>query len=212
MSKILTSASMKGGVGKTSNCVLMAQQWRHQFTVAIIDTNPLAQAYNWATALNIPATHAPNASPRALRNAVDASQFDILIFDTPPANSTVIGATIALSDVVMVPYLPADWEMLGLRVVQDVIEHTRKLIGRAPLLIGIPSRSGIREIESSARLPEIAVTHEIAPAIHRWVEIQRAASHFADLYSAFPTSTAQREIASCSQFVLNHLRTKRIEK
>ncbi len=205
--KVISFGSGKGGVGKTTSAMLMTQIWRRRFSVVAIDLNPIPQLSDWAAALGIAAVHWDDVRVAQLVKSLHQleNNVDIVVIDIPPASSEAIGAAIACSNAIIIPFQATAWEMRGLEVLLAAIGHTKKLRREPLTVIGLPCRSDVRQREARVEAKSLPFKIVYAPPIHRRVEIERAASAHSDLFVPTPVTKAQAEIQACSDAVLKYL-------
>jgi chromosome partitioning protein len=134
---LLTIAGLKGGVGKTTLAVALAEALaEREGACLLVDTDPQGSAMRWsdcaaesgmgmrATVLSLPT---PDLGRRLDRIV---SSYPATVIDTPPGHSRIITSAVAMADLVIVPCQPstADLDRLG---------PTLQLIGetRTPTLV-----------------------------------------------------------------------------
>lgn len=156
---IITSASCKGGVAKTSGALALAALLARHFRVAFLDLDKEAFATTMglgqllaADPLNDPPLIVPTgttrggelllfAGSRALRNADETAlsrhigraslAADIVVIDTPPdGSSPAVRAAIRAATVVVVPVLPDFAAMAGM---QRLLSTASQLNAQAPV-------------------------------------------------------------------------------
>lgn len=111
---LLTIASLKGGVGKTTLAVALAEALAERHGSALlVDTDPQGSAMRWSdsaaesgpglrsTVLSLPT---PDLDRRLER--ITAS-YPSTVIDTPPGHGRIVSAAVALADVVLVPCQPS---------------------------------------------------------------------------------------------------------
>lgn len=99
--------SRKGGPGKTTTSMHLAQALSGYGTVEVLDADPQGSATEWALAATDTGTPLPfDVSPanvRLIARRGARPQTDHLVIDTPPGQADVMDAAIAASDVAVIP-------------------------------------------------------------------------------------------------------------
>lgn len=128
---LLTIAGLKGGVGKTTLAVALAEALAEREGAALlVDTDPQGSAMRWSdsaaeagsamrsTVLSLPT---PDLGRRLDRIV---TSYPATVIDTPPGHGRIVSSAVAVADLVVVPCQPstADLDRLG---------PTLKLIGEA---------------------------------------------------------------------------------
>lgn len=203
--RIVVCGSAKGGVGKSTVLMLLAMYWRHRFSVVVIDLNRLPQSFEWADNINIASVHYPEVTTAGFHQFLKNLKFEIALVDLPPESSVAVGAAIALSDVVLLPFFPSRWEFRGAEMLIKVIELTVKLRRRPPIVIGVPCRMSPRQREAKFETMTLPFDLKCAPPLSQRVQIQRSASLSSDLFVPYPVTKAEREMHDLSNYVLDEL-------
>lgn len=105
---IISTVNTKGGTGKTTTSVFLALTFHRQGkTVVVLDLDKQGSATDWADRA------AENGDPlpfevhvsniKRLTKYADSKEYDVVLIDTPPGDSQVIDAAIAVSDFVILP-------------------------------------------------------------------------------------------------------------
>lgn len=129
---ILTFANPKGGAGKSTACLIAAQEIaRRGASVSIIESDPMRWISRWGD-LNPEAC--PNISVGAIVNADDlpaaihaeAGQSDYVLIDTEGSKNMAVAHAITMADLVVIPIQPsaldseAASEAIGLIRAQEI--------------------------------------------------------------------------------------------
>jgi chromosome partitioning protein len=159
MPRIITVAQRKGGVGKTTLAVAVAGELsRRGWDLALIDSDPQRSASQWAEPGNL---HFPVYEIGLVTETVSTwahnvcnVKADCLVIDTAP-NEREMGASIALSDAILVPCTASGLDLAA-------TERTLSIIGavrgrrRAPLaVILVPNRVDRRTLEGRQLIDEL---------------------------------------------------------
>lgn len=125
--KSLAVLSQKGGVGKTTTCLLLAveAERRRKGPVAVLDLDPQASASGWGDSRKAakPAIQAvPAARLGAALEAIKAAGCRLAILDTPPQAEGPALAAARAAEGVLIPVRP---NILDLRAIGSTVEIAR---------------------------------------------------------------------------------------
>jgi chromosome partitioning protein len=180
MAYIITVALLKGGVGKTTTAVGLAEAASYGGTVRLIDADPMGSAYRWSdlaakSGRALRSSVVPEASADLPRRVDQLARgYDLVVIDAPPPGDLRIGrGAIGVADYVVVPTPP---EMAALDRVPATVDIAREL--------GKPARAVLTMVRAGLAEREAAVA-----ALHSWdvpvfatelpltVAVQRAYGH-----------------------------------
>lgn len=129
--KVLGIVSQKGGSGKTTlACHLSVQaQMEGYGPVALMDTDPQGSLFEWRHARASEQPLFISTSSANLKNEipqVKAAGVRLLIIDTPPAISSVIGNVIEKADLVLIPARPSPNDLRAIGATLDLVNAIGK--------------------------------------------------------------------------------------
>lgn len=175
MAKIIGLAQSKGGVGKTTTALnLAAELTRRGHTVAVLDADPAAHAASIAEDGQLPfkvTAHLleedSDAAVSAWVKAIRAQGTDFVLIDAPGAMGAAFGATIAVSDLVLVPAGSTVLDLRGAAETVGTIRRHRKAAKRdRPDILIVPSRIDRRTGAGRDVVATLAaLTEPVAPTI-----------------------------------------------
>lgn len=133
---IITFANPKGGSGKTTSAMLLAEQIHHAGgRVAILDCDPNRNIMQWADQRS----EQGRAVPYVLRSATEADfldavegfegKADYLIIDLEGTASTLVTYAISRSDLVLIPFEPTPMEARQAARAVQLIRNTGRAMG-----------------------------------------------------------------------------------
>ena len=110
--KVIAFINRKGGVGKTSTAIGVADGLvRQGATVAVIDTDPNASAARWLeTVAELDVTACQPGKLAQVLKGVDGA-YDAVIIDTPPNDEAAMTEAAAVADLAVIPMAPTGVEM-----------------------------------------------------------------------------------------------------
>lgn len=175
MVKIVGLAQSKGGVGKTTTALNLASELhRRGHSVVVFDADPAAHAASIAEDGQLPfkvlahlLEDSADAVVSAWVKAVRAQQTDFVLIDAPGAMGAAFGATIAVSDLVLVPAGSTVLDVRGAAETVGTIRRHRKAAKRnKPDILIVPSRIDRRTGAGRDVVATLAaLTEPVAPAI-----------------------------------------------
>ncbi len=133
MALILSSANLKGGVGKTTLAINVASYLHSTGNkVLLVDIDPQGTATTWASV----AARAGHDGPPVVavkgetlrRDLKRLSQsFDLVVIDCPPHNGQATRAAVLASDLVMIPVVPGAEAIWALEETKQLVDDVRAL-------------------------------------------------------------------------------------
>ena len=124
---ILSFLNQKGGVGKTTLCINIADALaRRGKSVLLVDADPQGSALDWAAARQseplFPVAGLPKASIHKELPAL-AKGFEIVLIDGPPRVYEVARSAIMASDCVIVPVQPSPYDVWAAKEIVDLLHE-----------------------------------------------------------------------------------------
>lgn len=110
MPKILAVVNGKGGVGKTTTSVTLADIYStRQRKILFVDADPQGSATRWLTRCEVPFDYSQENDVGLLGNLGTIEDYDLIVVDTPPYRTSQELKTIARSaDLLLMP-TSTDW-------------------------------------------------------------------------------------------------------
>lgn len=210
--KVLAVVSRKGGTGKTSIAMNLAEVLStKRRRVVVLDLDRGADAAKWQgrggdLSFRVERVESKGDGKELSRSIGEVSaKADLLILDTPPANAKVMTRAVQVADLVLIPTGPS---ALDVRATVDVVQETMGKVERAkktaPRVALVPSRLISRTRlakELPKQLEELSLP--VAPGIGQRVEVAAAGS---EGRAVKPKSQAGLEFSKLARFVLHSLR------
>lgn len=135
----ITFANPKGGSGKTTSAMLLAEQIHEAGgSVAILDCDPNQNIIQWASQRQgegraVPFHVSPVPSEADFLDTVESirNKADYLIIDLEGTASTLVTFAISQSDLVLVPFEPTPMEARQAARAIQLVRNTGKMMGKA---------------------------------------------------------------------------------
>jgi chromosome partitioning protein len=162
MAFVITVALLKGGVGKTTTAVALAEAASHGGQVTLIDADPMGSAYRWsmlAAAADRPLR--PTVVARAetnLARSIGAESLgaDIVVIDSPPPGALRYAeSAIEAADFVVMPTPPQKADLDRVNATVDVARRYGRPVGAVLTLVraGLAERDATRTTLSGWGVP-----------------------------------------------------------
>lgn len=175
MSRIIALASTKGGVGKTTTAVnLTAVYARRGSRVVLVDADEAGHAAAVAEfgrlpypvlALPLVAKVEADVEAWGLEIRKAATNYDIVVIDSPGTRAAAYGATLAVADLIVIPVATGLLDLRGAAETVNDIQRERGQ-GFSPRALLLPSRLDRRTISGRALPAGLSGLGEpVAPAI-----------------------------------------------
>ena len=116
MATIISLLNTKGGVGKTTSSMMIAEAARRAgYSSAVLDADPQGSASEWAEGAASSGTPlaftVQDANRATMSRKAEAADVDYLFIDAAPNDPAVIQAAASLADLVVIPTSSAPAEM-----------------------------------------------------------------------------------------------------
>lgn len=145
-STTLVVANLKGGVGKTTTAVHLAAGLGRHSAAVLVDADPQQSAARWVqlAGADIPFQLLSAPSPR-LRGALEAGPaVPYTVIDTPPGDTAIVAAALALADVVLLPVAPLLMDLDRLAPTLDLLAAAAAAYNPTVWVLLTRVRSGTR--------------------------------------------------------------------
>lgn len=173
---IITVAAIKGGVGKTTLSMALAETMsraRPERPVLLLDLDPQGSATGFAsrtegllTRVQPIVGHTSGRLPRLIREA--AAGEDLVVIDTPPGHPDVTDAAMGEADLILVPTEPA---LDPLTQAVETVAMAQGLASTAVVLNQV--KMGANDAEAARRVLERSGARVLKVEIPNWVAISR---------------------------------------
>ncbi len=209
---IISVVNQKGGVGKTTVAVNLAQGLRGRgYSVILVDGDPQGSVLQWQSIGGndaVPVLHHPDPFTPSLKKRL-LRDHGLAVVDSPPALGDMVRSILALSDLAVIPVGPSPLDIWSSREILDLVGaagHRRPELQAAMLICRkIPrTRLGLEAREAMEAYGVNILETEICQRI-AYVEAMLSGQSVLD-YA--PSSEAAREMASlCSEIEARIRRT-----
>jgi chromosome partitioning protein len=210
MTGIVSVAQRKGGVGKTTLAIsLAAELAKRRRDVALVDSDPLGSACNWALLGNLQfPVYEIGLADQTVTDWVRATgqvPAHYVVIDTA-TDDRALGASIALADLVLVPCTPSGLDIGATVRTLEIIDAVRSRRGGHPSIILVPNRVDVRTLEGRQLVDELTGFGElIAPSIGNRSAFVRAFATGYSVAEIMPGRAADWEIRWLCDLVEKHL-------
>lgn len=137
---IITLAGQKGGSGKTTTSLCLADEWHVRGKrVLIIDTDPQATARTWADVANESDIEGPTVigMGAGFHTKLEPlkQNFDVVVIDCPPSNGEIQRAALMVSDFALLPCGPGATDVWSIAETAEIARQAKAI--RPSLNVGI---------------------------------------------------------------------------
>lgn len=208
--QVIVVASQKGGSGKTTLAGHIAVQAERSGAgpVAMIDTDPQGSLAEWWNAREAPTPVFVRTSTDRLAQDIERMRFigiELLVIDTPPAITSIIGDVVRHSDLVLIPTRPSPHDLRAVGATVELVEQFGK-----PLVFVVNAATPRAKITSEAVIA-LSQHGTLAPSIiHQRVDF---ASSMIDGRTVMEIASATRsgdEIAKLWDYL--YIRLNRVHR
>jgi chromosome partitioning protein len=151
---ILTIAQAKGGTGKTTCAVALAEVAARETgkPVLLVDSDPQASSLSWAgeaeergRALACATVGLPSSQLRNRLSGVGADRYELVVIDTPPGAGGIVTSALEVADITLLPTRPT---VVDLRRLWPTLDLAAKA-GTRSLVVLTMARAGTRSLEAA---------------------------------------------------------------
>ena len=158
MGQIIAVCNQKGGCGKTTLAVNLAQAFANlDLRVLVLDLDPQGSALEWAWDSNAfdvkEASHGPIRQPDVRRMR---TQYDLALIDCPPSYAQPSAEAIRIADLVLVPVQPSQLDVWATTAIVDLIKARQSVAKGKPQAAFVMSRVAPRTRLSAQLLDTLA--------------------------------------------------------
>ena len=131
---VVAVANLKGGAGKTTTAVFLANLFAQRVKTLLVDADPQGSALAWASACDLDcATVAmPGASLHETIGDVAAS-YGCVVVDTPPGHLPIVRSALMAASLTVVPLQPTKLDVSRAGAMVQLAQEAREAGGRFAL-------------------------------------------------------------------------------
>ena len=126
---MISVVNQKGGVGKTTVAVNLAQGLRKQgYSVVLVDGDPQGSVLQWQSiggSDSLPVIHHPELFSAPLKRDL-LKDHDLVVADSPPALGDLVRSILVLSDLAVIPVGPSPLDIWSSRETLDLVDAARQ--------------------------------------------------------------------------------------
>ena len=140
MGQIIAVCNQKGGCGKTTIAVNLAQAFANLgLRVLVVDMDPQASALDWAwEAKDFDVVGQERIKPAYLRRM--RNRYHVALIDCPPQYAEPSAAAIRIADLVLVPVQPSQLDVWATTAIVNLIKVRQSVFKGRPKAVFIMSR------------------------------------------------------------------------
>lgn len=126
--QVITVAGLKGGCGKTTSAVFLADQLARARRVLLVDTDPQGSALSWSEAASFPfPTVGLPVRDIHRRLPLLAADYHQVVLDTPPGDLPIVRSALLAADQVLLPLSPTTIDVDRLRPTLELLAEVEAL-------------------------------------------------------------------------------------
>jgi len=208
MSRIITVANLKGGVGKTTVAVNIACCLAGKHDVVVVDADAQGSATAWSKRGELPAKvlAMPLDAERqaeAWARKVAELEADYIVIDGPPHLTAAFGTAVGLADLVVVPVGASVLDLEATRPALELVAQAREARkGKGPKVLLVPSKADTRTLAGREIDAALASLDEpVGPALHLRVGYADAVAAGGWAGSYEPGGAAHAEVEKLTKLI-----------
>lgn len=167
--QVIVVASQKGGAGKTTLAIHLAEQASKTRRVLVMDLDPQGSAMEWANRRGEKTPDVMAAHPATIQKEIDRAKVDgyeLVILDTAPhADHAALQAARA-ADLVVVPCRPATFDIAAISATLDLCKLANKkaviVLNAAPIRSRVVVEAAEAITEKGGSVSRIVIRQRVA--------------------------------------------------
>lgn len=187
--RVITVAGLKGGCGKTTSAVFLADQLARARRVLLVDTDPQGSALSWSEAASFPfSTVGLPVRDVHRRLPLLAADYHQVVLDTPPAALPIVRSALLAADQVLLPLSPTTIEVDRLRPTLELLAEVEALRPHGVELHVLLTR--VRAGTRSSRAARALLAELGLPVLHAEIPLREG---YANAFGATLSPAAEYE-------------------
>ena len=163
MTKIISVLNQKGGCGKTTIAINIANSFKNKgYNVLLVDSDPQGSARDWNALCDGKIIPVVGLDRESLATDIKAVQngYDFIFIDGAPSIAKLLVAAVKISDFILIPVQPSPYDIWATSDLVELIKSRQEITENKPLASFVISRA-IKNTKLSTEIKDALAQYEL---------------------------------------------------